>query len=117
VTHENPIGLVQIKLPMPLDCDAERVREILLRAFAEHESVMDTPAPNVLLDGIDNGNLMFNATGFVGSPRQSSGVRSALLFRVLQDLREAGQPMWRAPSLVLREPPPPTETSSSPVVP
>jgi potassium-dependent mechanosensitive channel len=115
VTHENPIGLVQIKLPMPLDCDADRVREILLRAFAEHEGVMDTPAPNVLLDSIDNGNLMFNATGFVGSPRQSGGVRSALLFRVLQDLREAGQPMWRAPSLVLRETAPPeTPASDSP---
>ena len=107
VTHQNPVGLVQIKLPMPLDCDTAKVSEILRRAFEEHDDVMDTPAPNVQLDGIDKGQLVFNATGFVASPRQSYGVRSALLFRVLQDLREAEVALWQAPSLVLRETPPP----------
>ncbi|MCX2863892.1 DUF3772 domain-containing protein [Paucibacter sp. PLA-PC-4] len=107
VTHQNPVGLVQIKLPMPLDCDTAKVSEILRRAFEAHDDVMETPAPNVQLDGIDKGQLVFNATGFVASPRQSYGVRSALLFRVLQDLREAEVPLWQAPGLVLREAPPP----------
>ncbi|HEX2009769.1 MAG TPA: DUF3772 domain-containing protein [Roseateles sp.] len=103
VTHQNPVGLVQIKLPMPLDTDVATAREILLRAFDEHEDVLETPAPNVQLDGIAEGQLVFNATGFVGSPRQAYGVRSALLFRALQDLRAAELPLWRAPGLVLRE--------------
>jgi len=106
VTHDNPVGLVQIKLPMPLDCDTAQVSEILLRAFAEHDDVMDTPAPKVQLDGIDRGSIVFNITGYVSSPRQAYGVRSALLFRVLQDIRAAGLPMRDAPSLVLRELPP-----------
>jgi len=109
VTHQNPVGLVQIKLPMPLDTDAAQVRALLLRAFEEHDEVLETPAPNVQLDGIADGQLVFNATGFVGSPRQAYAVRSALLFRALQELREAGLPLWRPPSLVLREaaaPPP-----------
>ncbi|WP_249937284.1 DUF3772 domain-containing protein [Roseateles sp. DAIF2] len=103
VTHQNPVGLVQIKLPMPLDTDAAKARAILLRAFEEHEDVLDAPAPSVQLDGIVDGQMVFNATGFVGSPRQAYGVRSALLFRALQELREAQLPLWRPPGMVLRE--------------
>ncbi|KQW10912.1 hypothetical protein ASE08_03545 [Rhizobacter sp. Root16D2] len=104
VTLASPLGLVQIKLPMPLDTDTERVRDLLLQAFRQHDEVLDTPEPKVFLDGFDNGNLVFNATGYVVSPRQSYAVKSALLFRVLKELRDADLPMWRPPSLVLRDP-------------
>lgn len=103
VTHQSPQGLVQIKLPMPLDTDTERARQILLQAFLDHPDVLDNPAPNVQLDGIDAGNVVFNATGFVSSPRQSYGVKSALLFQVLQALPAAGLPLWKPPSMVLRD--------------
>ncbi|HWI10312.1 MAG TPA: DUF3772 domain-containing protein, partial [Burkholderiaceae bacterium] len=69
VTMAEPLGLVQIKLPMPIATDAEQVRTLMLEAYRAHEDVLDTPAPNVLLDGIDGANLLFNATGFVSSPR------------------------------------------------
>lgn len=107
VTHQSPQGLVQIKLPMPLDTDTERARQILLQAFVDHPDVLENPAPNVQLDGIDHGNVVFNATGFVASPRQSYGVKSALLFKVLQALPAAGLPLWKPPSMVLREAAPP----------
>ena len=43
----------------------------------------------MLIDGIsDKGQVMFNATGFVASPRQAAGVRSALLFEILRRLRQ-----------------------------
>lgn len=89
VTHANPLGLVQIKLPMPLATPAEEVRALLLGVFEGHPEVLDAPAPNVQLDGIDGGNLVFNATGFVASPRASYGVRSALLFEALKKLAAA----------------------------
>lgn len=97
VTHQNPQGLVQIKLPLPMDADTERMREILARAFAEHEDILKIPAPNVFLDGVDAGRIMFNATGFVASPRQAYGVRSALLFRVLKELHDANPPLYKLP--------------------
>ncbi len=100
VTHENPLGLVQIKLPMPLMTDAARVRGMLLEVFTANPDVLPTPAPNVQLDGIDNGNLVFNATGFVASPRASYGVRSALLFRALEVLAEAGIELSRPPQMI-----------------
>ena len=103
VTHANPMGLVQIKLPMPLITDPDQVRSLILEAFQAHEDVLDNPAPNVQLDGIDSNGMLFNATGFVGTPRMAYGVRSALLFDVLKRLREAGISMIRPPALLLRE--------------
>jgi small-conductance mechanosensitive channel len=104
LTHANPLGLVQIKLPMPLDADAEQVRELLLAAFDAHADVLGTPVPGVSLDGIDANNLVFNATGYVPSPRMTYGVRSALLFDVLKRLHEAGITMLKAPTLLITTP-------------
>src|SRR5690606_33271616 len=61
VTHDNPLGLVQVKLHMPLDADAQRVRDVMLEVFAANEGVLETPAPTVYLEGIENGHLLFNA--------------------------------------------------------
>jgi potassium efflux system protein len=104
VTHTNPLGLVQIKLPVPVNTDAEQARILLLDAFKSNPSILETPAPNVQLDGIDNNNLIFNATGFASSPRLAYGVRSDLLFDVLKRLREAGISIAKQPTIVLGSP-------------
>jgi len=98
--------LVQIKLPLPLSTDAEAVRELMLQAFADHEDVLDTPAPNVFLDGLENGHLIFNAKGYVSSPRAAYGVRSALLFTVLKRLHDAGLEVSSPPTMLLASAPP-----------
>jgi len=101
VTYTDPLGMVQIKLPMPLSTDTRQARDVLLEAFNSHPGVLDSPAPNVQLDGIDGGNLVFNATGFVGSPRAAYGVRSDLLFDVLERLRDAGLALGKPPTMLL----------------
>lgn len=101
VTHTNPLGLVQIKLPLPLATDAAQARELLLAAFQAHANVLDTPAPNVQLDGIDGSNLMFNATGYVASPRMAYGVRSELLFDILKRLAEANISISKPSTMLL----------------
>jgi len=103
VTFASALGLVQIKLPMPLTVDVERVRDELLAAFKSHPDVLQTPAPSVLLDGIDNGNLIFNATAFVNSPRLAYGVRSAVLFSTLSRLRQAHVTMINPVAVTLSE--------------
>ncbi len=100
VTHASPLGLVQIKLPMPLVTPAEEVRALLLGVFEAHPDVLEAPAPNVQLDGIDNGSLVFNATGFVTSPRAAYGVRSALLFEALKKLAAANIELSRPPQII-----------------
>ena len=109
VTLQNPLGLVQIKLPLPADSDAEQVRALILAAFQMNEDVLDVPAPNVLLDSVDSSNLVFNATGSVASPRLAASVRSALLFDILARLKAQGLSLGRPPTMVLREPPPADE--------
>jgi small-conductance mechanosensitive channel len=104
VTHANPLGLVQIKLPMPLSTDPQQVRDLMLEAFQAHADVLKQPEPSVALDGIDNGRLVFNATGFVSSPRAAYATRSALLFDVLTRLRDAGIALSTPQSVLLSRP-------------
>jgi small-conductance mechanosensitive channel len=59
----------------------------------------------VFLDGIEGGNLVFNAKGYVSSPRSSYGVRSALLFTLLQRLHEAGLEVSSPPTMLLASAP------------
>ena len=118
VTMADALGLVQIKLVLPIAVDAEEVRTHLLEAYRVHDDVLDTPAPNVLLDGIDGANLLFNATGFVGSPRAVAGVRSSLLFDALRRLREANITLAAAPTVMIRAPEaPPISAAAAPAEP
>jgi small-conductance mechanosensitive channel len=107
ITHASPLGLVQIKLPMPLDTDVQQVYDLVLGAFNGHAQMQATPAASVALDGIDNGKLVFNATGYVASPRLAYSVRSDVLFEVLKRLREAKLPLANPATMLLREAPPP----------
>ena len=104
VTLADPLGLVQLKLPVPLGSDADKVREQLLQAFGAEPDVLDTPAPAVLLDGVEHGQLLFNATGFVNSPRSVARVRSVLLFDVLKRLHEAGIKLTSPPTMLISAP-------------
>lgn len=101
VTHDNPLGLVQVKLPMPFDTDVSRVRELMLDALTANEGVLAAPAPGVYLEGIENGHLMFNARGYVSTPRNAYGVRSALLYNILERLAEAKLPLSTPPTMIL----------------
>lgn len=83
-------GRVLLRLPAPLDTDAARMRDLILKAFEEHEGVLDNPEPIVQLEGILNGTLTFLAIGYVSNPRNAGGVRSDLLFTILAALRDAG---------------------------
>lgn len=83
-------GRVLLRLPAPLDVDARRMRDLILAAFTEHESILDTPAPVVQLEDIVSGTLTFLAIGYVSNPRNAGGVKSDLLFTILESLRRAG---------------------------
>ncbi|RYX91050.1 MAG: mechanosensitive ion channel family protein [Comamonadaceae bacterium] len=93
VTHANPLGLVVIRLPMPLNTPAEAVRDLLTAAFTDNTDILKTPAPSVQLDGIEGTTLVFKGTGYVSSPRSAYGVRSNLLFDALKRINAAGIPM------------------------
>lgn len=93
MTLANAEGRVLIRLPMPLASDARHVRELMLAACAAHPSILPTPAPSVSLEGIENGMLIFQAIAYVNSPRVAGGVKSDLLFTMLEDFKRAGLPL------------------------
>jgi len=87
MTLANAEGRVLIRLPMPMTTDAQRVRELMLEACRAHEGVLETPAPSLTLEGIEGGLLIFQAIAYVPSPRLAGGVRSDLLFTILERMR------------------------------
>ncbi|OOG56737.1 DUF3772 domain-containing protein [Rhodanobacter sp. C03] len=111
VTLANAQGRVQIKLPMPLDTDASKARELILEVLRAHPGTLGTPAPSVQLDNLDGGSMLFSCTAYVNSPREVSGVKSDLLFETLERLRDAKLPMTSPQSMVVRNLPPIAESN------
>jgi small-conductance mechanosensitive channel len=99
MTLRNAEGRALIRLPMPLTTDARQVRDIMLGVLHEHEAVLPEPAPSVTLDGVDNGLLIFQAIAYVSGPRKAAGVRSELLFTILERLK-AGHVEMAVPTAV-----------------
>ncbi len=106
VTLANAQGRVQIKLPMPLDTDANKARELVLEVLRGHVATLPTPAPNVQLENLDGGSMLFNCTAYVNSPRDVGNVKSDLLFEILDRLRLAKLPLTSPQSMLVRNLPP-----------
>jgi potassium efflux system protein len=102
MTLSNPQGRVLIKLPMPLNTDTVKTRDLILEAFGAHPAMQSTPAPSVQLESVDANGVMFAASGYVASPRDAYGVRSDLLFDILGRLRAADIALVSPQDLVLR---------------
>ncbi|MGJ7565406.1 DUF3772 domain-containing protein [Variovorax sp. GB1R11] len=116
MTLSNAEGRVLIRLPMPLTTDAQRVRELILTACRAHEGVLETPAPSLTLEGIENGLLIFQAIAYVASPRLAGGVRSDLLFVILDELKKASLPL-AVPTMVMAATAAAPEPLATPTVP
>ena len=112
VTLANAQGRVHILLPMPLDTDASKAREIILDVLNAHHSTLATPEPIVRLDNLDAGTMTFDCTAYVNSPRDVSAVKSDLLFETLDRLRDAKLPMTSPQSMVVRTLPAPATDSN-----
>ncbi|AIR88253.1 DUF3772 domain-containing protein [Pseudomonas cremoricolorata] len=101
VTMANALGVVGITLTLPLDTDANKVRELLLTAYHEHEGILDAPAPSVSFKDITAAGMVLAVSGYVAGPRQVSGARSDLLFTILGRLREEGIALSSPQSMLL----------------
>ncbi|HEY8587781.1 MAG TPA: DUF3772 domain-containing protein [Rhodanobacter sp.] len=109
VTLANALGRVKIALPMPLDSNPNKVRELVLDIFNTHPATLATPAPYAQLDGVMGGAMTFNCVAYTGSPREVSGVKSDLLFQILERLRSEKLPMVIPQNMVVRTLPTPVE--------
>jgi len=101
VTMGNALGVVGITLTLPLETDANRVRELLLAAYHEHEAILDAPASSVSFKDLTSNGMVIAVSGYVAGPRQVSGTRSDLLFTILGRLRDEGIALSSPQSMVL----------------
>ena len=90
MTMANAPGRIQIQFAVPLGTDVARVRQLLLGIFAGNAQVLAEPAPSVYIDSISGGLVALNCYAHVASPRVVYGVRSELLFELLQQLAAQG---------------------------
>jgi potassium-dependent mechanosensitive channel len=102
VTLANAQGRVQIRLPMPLDTDADAVIAAMRSAFSSNPSVLENPAMSVTLDGIQNATLIFLGVAFIANPRQAGSVKSDILLDMLARLREGGIEMVKPQEVAYR---------------
>ncbi|MDH0650079.1 DUF3772 domain-containing protein [Pseudomonas sp. GD03858] len=101
VTMANALGVVSITLTLPLETDANHVRELLLKAYKEHDSILDAPASSVTFKDLTSSGMVIAVSGYVASPRQVSSTRSDLLFTILGQLRDEGIALSSPQSMVL----------------
>ncbi len=104
VTMGSALGVVGMNLTLPLDTDAQKVRELLLKAYTEHENIVETPAPSVTFKDLSATGLTLAASGNVSSPRAVYSTKSDLLFTIFSGLREAGINLTVAQNLILQRP-------------
>ncbi|HEX5123891.1 MAG TPA: mechanosensitive ion channel domain-containing protein, partial [Rhodanobacteraceae bacterium] len=111
VTLANAQGRVQIRLPMPLDTDADAVIAAMRDAFSSNHAVLVNPAMSVTLDDIQNATLMFVGVAFIADPRQAGSIKSDILRDILARLRKGGIAMVKPQEVAYRtigqEPSPP----------
>ncbi|MGB7801194.1 DUF3772 domain-containing protein [Buttiauxella sp.] len=89
-TMGNAQGVATIALTFPLNIDPEQVRTLLLEAYRQHESILETPAPSVSFKELGPNGIVLSVTGYVLSPRMVGSTRSDLLYEILKMLRNAG---------------------------
>jgi len=90
VTHAGALGRIRIVLRVNDDADPLALRELLIAHLAAHPAVLTEPAPAVYLTEARDGGLEFTSFAFVASARDVYGVRSALLFKIVPDLKANG---------------------------
>ncbi len=89
-TLSAPLGRIQVQFTVPIEADADRVRELVLETFAAEPAILDTPEAKAFIDGIADGRVRFNCFAHVESPRAAYSARSNVLIVLLRRMREAG---------------------------
>ncbi|MBB5709888.1 DUF3772 domain-containing protein [Sphingomonas xinjiangensis] len=107
-TLSSPLGRIQIQFSVLLGSDVERVREIVLDAFAAEPAILDDPAPVAFVDAILDGRILFNCFAHVSSPRDAYGARSNIFLVLLKQFRDEAIDIGTVPQRLQLAPGEPT---------
>jgi small-conductance mechanosensitive channel len=90
VTHGGALGQVKFVLRVANDADPAEVRKLILDQIAANPGVLRDPPPSVYLTNVTDGALDFTVVAAIASARQSTGVKSDLLFAMVAELKARG---------------------------
>lgn len=91
-------GVASLELMFALDIDPEEVKDLLLGAYRENETILEKPASFVRFSKLSPDGITLTVTGYVGSPRIVGVTKSDLLFEILKRLAAAGIVLAKPPA-------------------
>lgn len=97
MTKGNAIGRAQLLLTIPLESDLNKAIEVVLAVLSDDEEVLETPAPAVFIDKIENGMAVLNCFAHVRTARAAYGVRSRMILAALRSLKTHDIPVSLPP--------------------
>ncbi len=84
VNHSRPTNQLRMKVSLGVayGSDTRRVREVLLRVARAHETILETPSPEVRFDDFGDSALKFSLLVWIGDPRADLRVGSELRYAI-----------------------------------
>ncbi|WP_420138376.1 DUF3772 domain-containing protein [Sphingomonas sp.] len=90
MTLADPLGRIQLQFSVRLGTNAGQVRDIVTSILEDNPRVLTDPAPSVYIDQLADNRIFFNCFAYAASPRATYGIRSEILFALLERCAEAG---------------------------
>jgi len=99
-THDDGMGRFLVAVSVPLDSDAERVRDTLMELARSHPKVLTYPEPGVALAKFGPWSLDFELRAHVADVFEAGQVASDLRFALLKAFAEKGITIATPPALM-----------------
>lgn len=90
MTLSDPLGRIQLQFSVSLGTDAGLVRQIVTDILRDNPRVLEDPAPSVFIDQLADNRIFFNSFAYAATPRATYGIRSEILFALLERCAAAG---------------------------
>jgi small-conductance mechanosensitive channel len=90
MTLSDPLGRIQLQFSISLGTDAGLVRQIVTDILRDNPRVLEDPAPSVFIDQLADNRIFFNSFAYAATPRATYGIRSEILFALLERCAAAG---------------------------
>ena len=99
-THDDGMGRFLVAVSVPLDSDAEKVRETLMELARSHPKVLTYPEPAVALVRFGPWSLDFELRALVADVFEAANIASDLRYALLKAFAEKGITIATAPALM-----------------
>lgn len=86
-SHGNPVSRLRLPVGVAYGSDPEKVKDALLDACQQDQSILSTPAPDVFFNGFGESTLQFEVLVWINTPSRQMFIRSDLYFAIEASLR------------------------------